>query len=51
MSKQYSTHAQISFIKSIFRIVGFFTLLFSTVFAVSILVVAELIGIAEEMFE
>lgn len=42
-------HFKISLIKSLIRIVGFTTLLNSIIMGVSILIIAELIGIIEEL--
>lgn len=41
-------HQQISFIKSTIRIVGYFCLLFSIGWSVTLLIVSECIGIMEE---
>ena len=42
-------HKRVSFIKSFFRIAGFFALPFSIVSGAAILIIAELLGIAEEL--
>lgn len=43
-----SKHAKISFVKSGFRLLGYFLLPVSLPTAVSVLVVSEIIGIVEE---
>ena len=42
-------HQQISFVKSIFRIVGYLCLLVNPLIAVMFLVCSEALGIAEEL--
>lgn len=48
---RYSTHAKISFTKSLFRIIGFLMLKYSIPIAAFILIAAEIIGVAEEIYE
>jgi hypothetical protein len=46
--KKMTTHAKVSYIKSTWRIFGFFFLLISLPLAVGCLILAELVGIYEE---
>jgi len=48
MPNQY-WHRQISFVKSFLRIGGYFLLPFSITYAVIVLVLSEVLGIAEEL--
>ena len=44
-----STHDKFSFVKSFLRIVGYVCLFWSTGAAVAFLIVAEVLGVAEEL--
>ncbi len=46
-----SIHAKISYVKSIIRIIGYLTLIYSLKVGVILLVVSELLGIIEEIYE
>jgi hypothetical protein len=51
-NKQFSLHTEISFMKSIVRIIGFIALSCNNIISGSIiLIVAEIIGIIEELYE
>jgi hypothetical protein len=51
-NKYFSTHTEISFIKSIVRIIGFIAVACGNIISGSIiLIVAEIIGIIEELYE
>jgi hypothetical protein len=42
-------HQSISFIKSVFRLIGYALLLYSIPYAVAVLITSEVIGIIEEL--